>query len=100
MLDEFVKLANDGITEAELELAKGNINGGMALKFESTQARMSRLVGTELINGEFYDLDATIEQFNAVTAEQVRELAADLLVRERSIVAVGDVSEATFDEFQ
>lgn len=100
MLDEFVKLANDGITEAELELAKGNINGGMALKFESTQARMSRLVGTELINGEFYDLDATIEQFNAVTAEQVRQLAADLLVRERSIVAVGDVTEATFDEFQ
>jgi predicted Zn-dependent peptidase len=100
MLEEFVKLANDGITEAELELAKGNINGGMALKFESTQARMSRLVGTELINGEFYDLDATIEQFNAVTVEEVRQLAADLLVRERSIVAVGDVTEATFEEFQ
>jgi predicted Zn-dependent peptidase len=99
MLEEFTKLANDGITADELELAKGNINGGMALKFESTQARMSRLVGTELINGEFYDLDATIEQFNAVTAEDVRALAADLLTRSRSIVAVGDIGEAHFDEF-
>jgi predicted Zn-dependent peptidase len=99
MLEEFAKLANDGITADELELAKGNINGGMALKFESTQARMSRLVGTELINGEFYDLDATIEQFNAVTAEDVRALAADLLTRSRSIVAVGDIGEAHFDEF-
>ena len=99
MLEEFTKLASDGITADELELAKGNINGGMALKFESTQARMSRLVGTELINGEFYDLDATIEQFNAVTAEDVRALAADLLTRSRSIVAVGDIGEAHFDEF-
>jgi predicted Zn-dependent peptidase len=99
MLEEFTKLANDGITADELELAKGNINGGMALKFESTQARMSRLVGTELINGEFYDLDATIEQFNAVTAEDVRALSADLLTRSRSIVAVGDIGEAHFDEF-
>ena len=99
MLEEFAKLASDGITADELELAKGNINGGMALKFESTQARMSRLVGTELINGEFYDLDATIEQFNAVTAEDVRALAADLLTRSRSIVAVGDIGEAHFDEF-
>lgn len=99
MLDELDKLAQAGVTAAELDLAKGNINGGLALKFESTQARMSRLVGTELINGEFYDLDATIEVFNAVTAEDVRSLAADLISRERTIVAVGDVQESAFDEF-
>ena len=99
MLEEFAKLAQDGVTAAELELAKGNINGGMALKFESSQARMSRLVGTGLINGEVYDLDATVEQFNAVSAEDVRELAVDLLGRHRSIVAVGDIAETHFDEF-
>ena len=99
MLEELDKLATSGITADELSLAKGNINGGLALKFESTQARMSRLVGTELVNGEFYDLDATIEQFNAVTGEQVRELAADLITRQRSIVGVGDITEAAFEEF-
>jgi predicted Zn-dependent peptidase len=99
MLVELEKLANDGITEAELNLAKGNINGGLALKFESTQARMSRLVGSELVAGEFYDLDALIHQFNSVTGEQVRELAAELHSRSRTIVAVGDVTEAAFDEF-
>ena len=99
MLEELAKLADSGITADELTLAKGNINGGLALKFESTQARMSRLVGTELVNGEFYDLDATIEQFNAVTANAVRDLAADLVSRERSIVAVGDITDAAFEEF-
>ena len=99
MLLELEKLANDGITDAELNLAKGNINGGLALKFESTQARMSRLVGSELVAGEFYDLDALIHQFNSVTGEQVRELAAELHSRSRTIVAVGDVTEAAFAEF-
>ena len=41
----------------------------------------------------------TIEQFNAVTGEQVRELAADLITRQRSIVGVGDITEAAFEEF-
>ena len=99
MLLELEKLANDGITQDELTLAKGNINGGLALKFESTQARMSRLVGSELVAGEFYDLDALIHQFNSVTGEQVRELAAELHSRSRTIVAVGDVTEAAFAEF-
>jgi predicted Zn-dependent peptidase len=99
MLLELEKLANDGITDEELKLAKGNINGGLALKFESTQARMSRLVGSELVAGEFYDLDALIHQFNSVTAHQVQTLAAELHSRTRTIVAVGDVTEAAFEEF-
>ena len=99
MLEEVEKLANDGPTLDELLLAKGNVSGGLALKFESTQARMSRLVSAELSTGEFIDLDEALARFGAVTAEQVRELAADILARERSIVAVGDVSESVFDEF-
>ena len=99
MIDEFERLANDGITSDELELAKGNISGGLALKFESTQARMSRLVSAEVVNGEFIDLDDSLAAFAAVTAEDVRQLAADIASRERSIVAVGDVSEKTFASF-
>jgi predicted Zn-dependent peptidase len=43
MLEELEKVAADGITRAELELAQGNISGSLALKFETNQARMSRL---------------------------------------------------------
>lgn len=62
MLDEFEKIAQSSITTDELELAIGNISGGLALKFESSQARMSRLVGSEMSTGEFFDLDETIER--------------------------------------
>jgi predicted Zn-dependent peptidase len=99
MLDEFEKIAQSGITADELELAKGNISGGLALKFESSQARMSRLVGSEMSTGEFFDLDETIARYSAVTIEQVQSLVQDLLLGERTIVAVGDVEEKTFEPF-
>ena len=99
MLDEFEKIAQSAITTDELELAIGNISGGLALKFESSQARMSRLIGSEMSTGEFFDLDETIERFSAVTVEQVQALVQDLLLGERTIVAVGDVEEKTFEPF-
>ena len=99
MISEFEKIAADGITEAELELAKGNISGSLALKFESTQARMSRLASAEIVQGQFIDLDQTFASFEAVTNDQVIALANDLLTKERSIVAVGDVKSKVFDEF-
>jgi predicted Zn-dependent peptidase len=96
LISEFAKVANDGITQAELDLAKGNISGGLALKFESTQARMSRLISAEIVNGEFIDLDSTLAAFESVTLAQVQDLAADIAGRDRTIVAVGDVKESDF----
>lgn len=99
MIAEFEKLAVDGITEEELSLAKGNISGSLALKFESTQARMSRLASAEIVQGQFIDLDQSLAMFDAVTNQDIIALAKDLASRERSIVAVGDVKPELFGEF-
>ncbi|MEN9753053.1 MAG: hypothetical protein RL670_744 [Actinomycetota bacterium] len=99
MVAEFEKIATDGIRLDELDLAKGNISGSLALKYESTMARMNRLISAEIVNGEFFDLDDSLLHVNSVTLDDVQNLAADLVKRERSIVAVGDVDESTFAEF-
>jgi predicted Zn-dependent peptidase len=99
MVSEFEKIATDGIRVDELELAKGNISGSLALKYESTMARMNRLISAEIVNGEFFDLDDSLRHVHAVTLADIQSLAQDLVGRERSIVAVGDVEEATFAEF-
>ena len=96
MLEELNKIAEHGITAAELDLAKGNISGGLALKYESTQARMSRLFGAEIVMGQFIDLDSTLREFESVTLDAVQALAGELMGRQRSIVAVGDVKESAF----
>ena len=99
MIAELEKIANAGITADELTLAKGNISGSLALKFETNQARMSRLASAEIVAGEFMDLDETIAAFNKVELAHVKELAADLVARPRSVVAVGDVTETMFEKF-
>jgi predicted Zn-dependent peptidase len=99
MIQELEKVAESGITAGELSLAKGNISGSLALKFESNQARMSRLASAEIVSGEFMDLDDTIARFDSVELSEVQQLAQDLVSRKRSIVAVGDVTETMFDKF-
>lgn len=99
MLEELGKVAFEGITEAELELAKGNISGGLALKFESTQARMSRLSGAELTDGEFIDLDESLARYADVQMADVQALAKLMFDSPKSFVAVGDVKETLFDSF-
>jgi len=99
MIQELEKVAESGITVGELSLAKGNISGSLALKFESNQARMSRLASAEIVSGEFMDLDDTIARFDSVELSEVQQLAQDLVSRKRSIVAVGDVTETMFDKF-
>jgi predicted Zn-dependent peptidase len=99
MIQELEKVADSGITVGELSLAKGNISGSLALKFESNQARMSRLASAEIVSGEFVDLDDTIAHFEAVELSEVQQLAQDLVNRSRSIVAVGDVAETMFEKF-
>ena len=60
---------------------------------------MSRLVSSEVVTGEFVDLNDSLALFQAVTLADIQALAADIAGRERSIVAVGDLKEKIFDEF-
>jgi predicted Zn-dependent peptidase len=99
MIAELEKVAETGITQDELALAKGNISGSLALKFETNQARMSRLASAEIVSGEFMDLDETIARFDGVVLSEVQALARDLIEKPRSIVAVGDVTEDMFESF-
>jgi len=99
MVVELGKVAHDGITEAEFALAKGNISGGLALKFESTQARMSRLSGAELTDGEFFDLDESLRRYEEVQLSDVQALAKLMFEAPKSYVAVGEVKQSLFDEF-
>jgi predicted Zn-dependent peptidase len=96
MLAEFRRLAADGITEEELGRARGQLAGASALALEDSDTRMSRLGRSELTLGEFADLDETLRRIDAVTASDVRELAAELVERPLSAAAVGPVTPAAF----
>jgi predicted Zn-dependent peptidase len=62
--EQLLSVANHGVSDAEFELARGNIAGGLALRFESSQARMNRLLSAELSMGQFIDLESTLKSFS------------------------------------
>jgi predicted Zn-dependent peptidase len=97
MLGEFARLGADGVSEEELARAVGQLSGSSALALEDSDTRMSRLGRAELTLGEFVDLDETLRRLALVTAEGVRELAADLAARPLSIAAVGTLSESALE---
>ncbi|MEO8528122.1 MAG: pitrilysin family protein [Pseudolysinimonas sp.] len=93
MLDEFHRLADGGITDEELTRARGQLGGASALALEDSDTRMTRLGRSELTMGEFADLDEILRRLDSVTANDVRDLAAELASRPLSIAAVGSVDE-------
>jgi len=96
LLSELRRLAEHGVTDEEMRRAAGQLSGASALALEDSDTRMSRLGRSEITLGEFSDLDEALRRLALVTAEDVRQLAAELVRGPVSIVAVGALAEDTF----
>ncbi|MBG6083795.1 M16 family metallopeptidase [Zhihengliuella flava] len=94
MAEQLELLAVEGITEAELARAIGQLSGGLVLALEDPGSRMSRLGRAELVTGHFQDIDTTLEKIRAVTAAKVQQLAAELAGRRRTVTVVGPFTDA------
>jgi predicted Zn-dependent peptidase len=81
----------EGVTEAELARAKGQIAGSTVLRLEDSYSRMSRLARSELTFGKLWSIGEALEEVEAVSADDVASLAADIAQRERVSVYVGPV---------
>ncbi|KRD40435.1 MULTISPECIES: M16 family metallopeptidase [Oerskovia] len=89
MTSELEKLAESGITAAELDRSIGQLSGGLVLGLEDSGSRMSRLGKSELVFGELLSVAESLERIRSVTSDDVRKLAEELASRPRSTVRVG-----------
>lgn len=89
MREQVDRMVSEGVTRAEFDLALGNITGGLALRYESTLARMNRLLSAEIGTGEYLSVSEVMGRFHAVTLEQIQSVAQEVFARPSSLVAVG-----------
>ncbi|QIK83259.1 pitrilysin family protein [Sanguibacter sp. HDW7] len=89
LVAELEKLADSGITEAELRRSQGQLRGGLVLGLEDSGSRMTRLGKSELTYGELLSVDEALERVGAVTLADVQSLAQELASRPRTTVRVG-----------
>jgi len=87
---ELARCIEDPATPEELDRSRENLKGRMVLGLESTGARMSRLGASLLGELPLLSLNELIERIDAVTIDELRALAAELLAPARlSVAAVG-----------
>jgi predicted Zn-dependent peptidase len=89
MREIFDGVVQNGVTKAELDLAMGNLTGGLALRYESSMARMNRLLSAEIGSGEYLSTSEIMERFSTVTLADVQRVAQRIASGSRSLVAVG-----------
>ncbi|MGH7502794.1 MAG: M16 family metallopeptidase [Longimicrobiales bacterium] len=77
VLEEMARLAASGLSADELADAKGLVKGQLVLSLESTGARLHRLAGTALFDEPFRTVEEVTALVDAVTLDDVAELAAE-----------------------
>lgn len=92
--EELEQLLARGITPEELDRAKGHIKGNLVLSLEDSGSRMTRLGKAEICQGEILSLDQLLERIDAVSCDDVHQLAKDLFgPRKLVLTAIGPFGE-------
>ena len=86
---EVAKIVDKGLTDAELDRGKGQVRGGMVLGLEDPSSRMTRLGKSELVYPDLEPVDELITTIDAVTHDDVRAIAAEVLTRSKVLAVVG-----------
>jgi predicted Zn-dependent peptidase len=76
---ELARLRAEPATGAELQRSKENVKGRLVLSLESTTARMNRLGASVLNDVPLLTVDELIARIDAITLDDLAELAGELL---------------------
>ena len=93
--DVLAEVAAHGLTDAEVQRGKGMLKGGLVLGLEDTGSRMGRLGKGELLYDQLLSVDALLAKVDAVTPDQVRAVAAEVLAQPMSLAAIGPFDDAS-----
>jgi predicted Zn-dependent peptidase len=93
------KLAAQGASLDELERAKGNMKGSLALSMEETNSRMFRLGRHELTGVPHLSLDETVAAVDVVTAADVHAVAEEVFTSPQVLGAVGPFQASDLEGF-
>jgi len=87
--EEIDRVVQGGLTDAELTRGKGQVRGSIVLGLEDPSSRMSRLGKSELVYPRLEPVEEVLAAIDAVTHDDVRATAAEILTRPKALAVVG-----------
>lgn len=92
--DIIAGLCEEKVSAQEIQSARELIKGNFLLSMESTDNRMTRLARNEICLGRYMSEEEVVARIDEVSAESVRELAAEFFQpATMSLAAIGRISE-------
>ena len=91
--EEIARVVDGGLTDAELARGKGQLRSSIVLGLEDPSSRMSRLGKSELVYPRLEPVDEVLASIDAVTSDDVRDVAAGILTRPKALAVVGPFGE-------
>jgi len=85
---EVHELVRKPISPRELNHYRDQLKGGLLLGLESPSSCMHRLAKMEMYTGNWYQVDEVVKRIDAVTVEEVQEVAKDLFERQETFTTI------------
>jgi predicted Zn-dependent peptidase len=96
VVEELARMAENGPTEAEINLAREHIKGSLTLSLEASSSRMIRLGRSEYNLARQMTIEEIEREIDVVTAEGVHSLARELFAPERlGLCVLGPIEQSS-----
>ncbi|MDB1089730.1 pitrilysin family protein [Streptomyces sp. ACA25] len=95
--EQLALVAEHGLSDEELRRAIGQLAGSTVLGLEDTGALMHRLGKSEICWGKQLSVDEMLDRMAAVTPDEVRQVAGQVLRQPPSLAVIGDVNDRQAD---
>ena len=82
-------LVDTGLTDKELDVARGYLEGSLVLGLEDSSSRMGRIGSNVCIRGRVTPIEEHVERIRAVTHDDVRRVVQRVFTGGRTLAAVG-----------
>lgn len=86
---------SSGLSEEELERAKGQVAGSMVLGQEDSGSRMVRIGKSELVYGEIKSMDEILASVRAVDQQVIGQLANEIFTAQPALAIVGPYKKSS-----
>jgi predicted Zn-dependent peptidase len=96
--DELARVAAHGVRAEEVARGKGMYKGALVLGLEDTGSRMSRLGKGELLYDDVLSVDEILAKVDAVTPDQISDVAAEVLGGTKSLAVIGPFADHDFTD--
>lgn len=95
IIEEIRALKKTGFSQKELDFAKGNQKGSLAIGYELPENRMLDIAMQEMYFGKYYSYQDRLEELNKITLDELNECMQQIFsVTKLQLTGVGNLSKA------